>query len=127
MKRIVTGNPIARGVSFCKNQEVVFMLRSIALIVCTLLGAVSLSKTFGRAQTTPGDPPAPLADHHQHLSSPAVVSLMSSTSPLSQAVHMSAGDLIPHLDAAGIRRAAVHPWPTSSASHRGTSRMSTRK
>jgi predicted TIM-barrel fold metal-dependent hydrolase len=43
---------------------------------------------------------APRADHHQHLFSPAIAELIS-------AKPITAGDLIPLLDAAGIRRAAV--------------------
>jgi uncharacterized protein len=44
---------------------------------------------------------APLADHHQHLFSPAVVAAGETTKPI------TVDDLISHLDAAGIRRAVV--------------------
>src|SRR5688572_14561542 len=44
---------------------------------------------------------APLADHHQHLFSPAVVAAGETKTPI------TVDDLISHLDAAGIRRAAV--------------------
>jgi uncharacterized protein len=46
------------------------------------------------------EPSAPLADHHQHLFSPAIDALIS-------VKRIDAGDLIALLDAAGIRRAAV--------------------
>ncbi len=46
----------------------------------------------------------PVADHHQYVYSPAAAAFMSATS----AMHpVSAQDLIPQLDAAGIERAAV--------------------
>jgi uncharacterized protein len=43
----------------------------------------------------------PIADHHQHLFSPAVVTAGEGAKPI------TVEDLISHLDAAGIRRAAV--------------------
>src|SRR5688500_10753231 len=43
----------------------------------------------------------PLADHHQHLFSPAVVAAGETMQPI------TADNLIAHLDAAGIRRAVV--------------------
>src|SRR5687768_5017392 len=43
----------------------------------------------------------PLADHHQHLFSPAVVAAGETMQPI------TVDDLIAHLDAAGIRRAVV--------------------
>jgi predicted TIM-barrel fold metal-dependent hydrolase len=46
------------------------------------------------------EPPAPLADHHQHLFSPAIDALIS-------VKRIDAADLIALLDAARIRRAAV--------------------
>lgn len=51
--------------------------------------------------------PAPLADHHQHLFSPELVALMTTTPPASSAKARTAADLIEQLDAAGIRRAVV--------------------
>ena len=44
---------------------------------------------------------APIADHHQHLFSPAVVAAGEAAKPI------TVEDLISHLNAAGIRRAAV--------------------
>ncbi|KFI08250.1 amidohydrolase family protein [Massilia sp. BSC265] len=46
----------------------------------------------------------PVADHHQHVYSPAAAAFMSATSAMRP---VSAQDLIPQLDAAGIERAAV--------------------
>ncbi|QOY92863.1 amidohydrolase family protein [Massilia sp. UMI-21] len=48
---------------------------------------------------------APLADHHQYVYSPAAAAYMSSATTLLRPV--SAQDLIPQLDAAGIERAAL--------------------
>jgi predicted TIM-barrel fold metal-dependent hydrolase len=50
---------------------------------------------------------APLADHHQHLFSPELAALMSSTPPVVAAKPRTAADLIAQLDAAGIGRAVV--------------------
>jgi predicted TIM-barrel fold metal-dependent hydrolase len=50
-------------------------------------------------------PPVPVADHHQHLFSPSISALLAPSSGGLAAV--TARDLIAHLDAAGIRRAAV--------------------
>lgn len=47
---------------------------------------------------------APAADHHQHLFSPDIVALLGSSSGIAG---LSADDLIPLLDSAGIRRAVV--------------------
>lgn len=46
----------------------------------------------------------PVADHHQHVYSPAAAAFMSATSAMRP---VSAQDLIPQLDAAGIERAAL--------------------
>ena len=50
---------------------------------------------------------APMADHHQHLFSPALAALISPAPPAAPVVPITAADLITLLDAAGIRRAAV--------------------
>jgi predicted TIM-barrel fold metal-dependent hydrolase len=49
----------------------------------------------------------PLADHHQHLFSPALAALISPPAPAAPTAPIAASDLIPLLDAAGIKRAAV--------------------
>jgi predicted TIM-barrel fold metal-dependent hydrolase len=51
--------------------------------------------------------PAPLADHHQHLFSPAIAALISPPPPAAPVTPIDAHYLITLLDAAGIRRAAV--------------------
>ena len=61
-------------------------------IVGALFTVLSVSTAYGQ--------PAPLADHHQHLFSPAIAALESVTP-------ISAEDLISLLDKAGIARAAV--------------------
>jgi predicted TIM-barrel fold metal-dependent hydrolase len=52
-------------------------------------------------------PPAPLADHHQHLFSPELAALMTTTPPVAAVKPRTAADLIEQLDAAGIMRAVV--------------------
>ena len=49
----------------------------------------------------------PLADHHQHLFSPALAALVSPAPPAAPFASITASDLIAQLDAAGIKRAAV--------------------
>ncbi|HYW51096.1 MAG TPA: hypothetical protein VE861_10835 [Gemmatimonadaceae bacterium] len=67
--------------------------RSLALI------AVVLSTTQLAAQA------APLADHHQHLFSPAIEQLLASPSGGPKTI--TARDVIAVLDSAGIRRGVV--------------------
>ena len=52
-------------------------------------------------------PPVPLADHHQHLFSPELAALMTTTPPVAAVKPRTAADLIEQLDAAGIKRAVV--------------------
>jgi predicted TIM-barrel fold metal-dependent hydrolase len=49
----------------------------------------------------------PVADHHQHLFSPAIAALISPPAPAAPVAPITATDLIAHLDRAGIKRAAV--------------------
>jgi len=49
----------------------------------------------------------PLADHHQHLFSPELAALMTTTPPVTAVKPRTAADLIAQLDAASIRRAVV--------------------
>jgi predicted TIM-barrel fold metal-dependent hydrolase len=51
--------------------------------------------------------PVPLADHHQHLFSPELAALMTTTAPVAPVRPRTAADLIEQLDAAGIKRAVV--------------------
>ena len=71
------------------------------------LGLASLPGLSGRAEaeervSVPPYDPAPLADHHQHLFSPALTALFSPPGR-----PFTAAELVPLLDAAGIRRAVV--------------------
>ena len=50
---------------------------------------------------------APLADHHQHLCSPALAALISPAPPATPITPIAADDMIALLDAAGIKRAVV--------------------
>jgi uncharacterized protein len=52
-------------------------------------------------------PQPPSVDHHQHLFSPALATLISPPPPAAPVAPITAADLIANLDAAGIRRAAV--------------------
>src|SRR6478736_4692763 len=52
-------------------------------------------------------PPVPLADYHQHLFSPELGALMTTTAPVAAVKPRAAADLIGQLDAAGIKRAVV--------------------
>lgn len=60
------------------------------------------------AQTQPRDGAVnPVVDHHQHLFSPELVALMTTTPPISAAKPRTAADVVAQLDAAGIGRAVV--------------------
>jgi predicted TIM-barrel fold metal-dependent hydrolase len=75
------------------------------LIVSLLLPALLCAAAPGRAAGTPVSPPVPLADHHQHLFSPAASTLLAGGgAPIPP---IAASDLVALLDAAGIRRAVV--------------------
>src|SRR5262245_42965853 len=64
---------------------------------------------FARAPEQGGSstPSVPLADHHQHLFSPELAALMTTTPPVSPVKPRTAADLVEQLDAAGIKRAVV--------------------
>jgi uncharacterized protein len=66
-----------------------------------VVAAVLMSATAASGQD------APRADHHQHLFSPALAALISPASPAAPTAPITAKELIGHLDAAGIQRAAV--------------------
>jgi len=66
-----------------------------------LLPAVILCVASLRAQETPA------VDHHQHIFSPALATVMSRPAPAPPAAPVTAKDLIGLLDAAGIKRAVV--------------------
>ncbi|MCI0456067.1 MAG: amidohydrolase family protein [Gemmataceae bacterium] len=73
----------------------------IRVSLCLALVALASGQTTGDSQ------PVPLADHHQHLFSPALAELMSPALPAAPVTPITSSDLIRHLDAAGIKRAAV--------------------
>lgn len=68
-------------------------------LVCCALVMLAASVAHGQQ--------APLADHHQHLFSPAITRLISAPPPAASVNPISAEELIALLDAAGIQRAAV--------------------
>lgn len=63
--------------------------------------AATLSAQLAYAQD------APVADHHQHLFSPALAALISAPPPAKPITPVAADDLIAFLDTAGIKRAVV--------------------
>ena len=82
------------------------MKTRLAIAVTLAFGWLALAHATQPAQRTI-EPPVPLADHHQHLFSPELAALMSSTPPLAAVKPRTAADLIEQLDAAGIKRAVV--------------------
>jgi uncharacterized protein len=66
-----------------------------------VVGAVLMYATSASGQE------APRADHHQHLFSPGLAALISPAPPAAPTAPITARELIAHLDAAGIQRAAV--------------------
>src|SRR4051794_22430915 len=78
-------------------------------IVCVILltvpwvGLVDMHKQQHSSTTDP----VPLADHHQHLFSPELAALMSTTTPVAAVKPRTAADVVAQLDATGIRRAVV--------------------
>jgi len=82
------------------------MQTGLASAVVFTLGWLTFAQPA--AQERPNKrPPVPLADHHQHLFSPEVAALMTTTSPVAAVKERTAADLIKQLDAAGIKRAVV--------------------
>jgi predicted TIM-barrel fold metal-dependent hydrolase len=75
---------------------------AVALVVVPVALAQTPDQGRGRASG-----PVPLADHHQHLFSPELAALMSTTPPVAAVKPRTAADLIAQLDAAGIARAVV--------------------
>ena len=78
-------------------------------IVCVLLLTLpTVGLVGGQNQGRSGaSHTAPRADHHQHLFSPELAALMSTTPPVAAVKPRTATDLVAQLDAAGIRRAVV--------------------
>ena len=74
---------------------------------CSLLHGLARSPRMQEAGRSGRTQSAPLADHHQHLWSPELAALVSSTPPVLDAKPRTAADLVAQLDAAGIRRAVV--------------------
>jgi predicted TIM-barrel fold metal-dependent hydrolase len=68
---------------------------------------ITLAAAFLSVSAIAGAQQAPVADHHQHLFSPAVAALISPAPPAAPAASLTADDLLKLLDEAGIRRAAV--------------------
>ena len=93
-------------------------MRRLPVSRCAALFAAAALGMAGPAASAPAARSAgtPVADHHQYLYSPAAAAFMSSHASLRP---VSAQDLIPQLDAAGIARAAVLSvaWVYGAPSH----------
>jgi len=68
-------------------------------ILCAAFAILPVSSAYSQS--------APVADHHQHLFSPAIAALISPPPPGAAVNPITAGDLVSLLDAAGVQRAAV--------------------
>jgi uncharacterized protein len=77
-------------------------MRHIAIFICLTTAACALPRAASDSYVPP-----PLADHHQHLFSPALAALMSPPPPAAPFAAITANDLIRLLDAAGIKRAVI--------------------
>jgi predicted TIM-barrel fold metal-dependent hydrolase len=75
-------------------------------VVALALGWLAFAQAAAPERPNSG-PPVPLADHHQHLISPELAALMTTTPPVAAVKARTAADLIEQLDAAGIKRAVV--------------------
>ena len=80
-------------------------MRRLSVLLCAILAAQAIPAAAAPAAQGAAVPAAPLADHHQYVYSPAAAAFMSSATASMRPV--SAQDVIPQLDAAGIERAAV--------------------
>jgi predicted TIM-barrel fold metal-dependent hydrolase len=82
------------------------MLTRLASAVALALGWLAFAQdaTQERLNTRTA---VPLADHHQHLFSPELAALMTTSPPVAAVKPRTAADLIEQLDAAGIKRAVV--------------------
>jgi predicted TIM-barrel fold metal-dependent hydrolase len=76
-----------------------FIMTSVGRLACCALALVPASTLFAQD--------APVADHHQHLFSPALAALISPPPPAAPFAPINAGDLVKLLDDAGIKRAVV--------------------
>jgi predicted TIM-barrel fold metal-dependent hydrolase len=78
----------------------------LAGAIALVLGWLALVQA-AQQERRHASPPVPLADYHQHLFSPELAALMTTTSPVAAVKPRTAADLIAQLDAAGISRAVV--------------------
>ena len=76
----------------------------IAMLATCLTATISAACS-GQSSDPSAKPSAPRADHHQHLFSPVMAALLSTDSNTFQP--LTARDIVPLLDSAGIRRAVV--------------------
>ena len=81
------------------------MQSQLAGAVALALGCLAFARAADQERNT--RPPVPLADYHQHLFSPELAALMTTTPPVAGVKPRTASDMIEQLDAAGIKRAVV--------------------
>lgn len=81
-------------------------MRLAVIAIVYLTAAISSAATAQNPESRESDEDiAPAADHHQHLFSPVIAALLSTDSNKFQPI--TAQDILPLLDSAGIRRAVV--------------------
>jgi predicted TIM-barrel fold metal-dependent hydrolase len=73
--------------------------KELLRILCAISAILPVSSVYGQS--------TPLADHHQHLFSPAITKLLSQPAPAAPLDPITASDVVSLLDAAGIKRAVV--------------------
>lgn len=81
------------------------LLRLVSTIAVALI--LSWLAFTPAAKQERGDPRPPLADYHQHLFSPELAALMTTTTPVAAIKPRTAADLVGQLDEAGVKRAVV--------------------
>jgi predicted TIM-barrel fold metal-dependent hydrolase len=82
------------------------MQTRLASPIAFALGWLAFAQPAEQERRNPR-PPVPLADHHQHLFSPELTALMTTTTPVAAVKPRTAAGLIEQLDEAGIKRAVV--------------------
>jgi hypothetical protein len=88
--------------------------RLASAVVLALGGYLSFAQAAPQERRN-RTPSVPLADYHQHLFSPALAALVTTTMPVAAVKPRTAADLIEQLDAAGNGQSSC-PRPISSSS-----------
>ena len=88
------------------RTSIAVMQSRLASAVALALGWLAFAQAAAQERRNT-KPLLPLADYHQHLFSPDLAALMTTTPPMAAVKPRTAADLIKQLDAAGIKRAVV--------------------